>query len=326
MEEENVKVNVDDARKNELEEMKKSINTLKGKLTTLESKKKDIEKEADDLIASTIYQKKQDIERSYDEIIKEAEQRLKVVEREKVEERKKNIKNLVEHNTRSIKENNVYLGNEIKRILSEHKLPGFINSSFYMSLWNPTSVSEMIGSVVALLVAILIPTILVFGIYREKLLKAFPSVILRYIIIVLIYFLVIFVIGLIWLAIDKITKKNPEVIKEIKEIRKNIADNKKEMAKIADETNKSATDDKFDYTKLDRDIEAGKIEVENYRNKKKAALENFVNVTQDEITRKVGDEARKGMDAIDKEIANVKIELADMQKKHDTLKIEIASV
>lgn len=325
MEEENVKVNENDAKKNELEEMKKGINTLKGKLTTLESKKKDIEKEADDLIASTIYQKKQDIERSYDEIIKEAEQRLKVVEKEKVEERKKNIKNLIEHNTRSIKENNVYLLNEIKRILSEHKLPGFINSSLYMCLWNPTSASDIIGNIVASLVVLLIPTLLAFVVYRENLLKAFPNTILRYIIIVVIYFIVIFVVGLIWLAIDKMTKKKPEVLNEIRELRKNIDDNKKEMEKIASETNKSATDDKFDYTKLDRDIEAGKIEVENYRNKKKAALENFVNVTQDEITRKVGDEARKGMDAIDKEIENVKKELADLQKKHDTLKIEIAS-
>ena len=99
---------------------------------------------------------------------------------------------------------------------------------------------------------------------------------------------------------------------------------KKEIEKIIVETNKGATDDKFDYTKLDREIEAGKIEVENYRNKKKTALENFVNVTQDEITKKVGEEARKGMDAVDKEMEDVKKELADFQKKHDTLKINIA--
>ncbi len=313
-----------DERKVELEELKKSINTLKGKLTTLESKKKDIEKEADDLIASTIYQKKTDIERSYDEIIKEAEQRLKVVEKEKDDERRKNLKNLLEHNTRSIKENNVYLVNEIKRILKENELPGFMNSGFYMSLWSPTSMLEMLVSVIALLVVLLIPTILSFVVYKDALIKMFPNNIIRLIIIILIYLATIFVAGLIWLAIDKWTKKKPDIIKEIKELRKNIEDNVKEIKKIISDTNKNASDDKFDYTKLDRDIEAGKIEVENYRNKKKAALENFVNVTQDEITRKVGDEARKGMDAIDKEIAHVKIELADLQKRHDTLKIDIA--
>ena len=311
-------------KKKELEELKKSINTLKGKLTTLESKKKDIEKDADNLIAQTIYQKKMDLERSYDEIIKEAEQRLKVVEKEKLDERKKNIKNLVEHNTRSIKENNVYLANEIKRILSEHNLPGFVNSSFYMSLWNPTTVSEMLGSVIAILVALLIPTVLVFGVLRDQIFKTFSNNILRYIIITFIYFLSIFIIGLIWLLIDKITKKNPEILKEIKELRKNIFDNKKEIEKVSKETSDTATDDLFDYTKLDREIEAGKIEVENYRNKKKDALEKFVNVTQDDIAKKVGDEAKKGMDAIDKEIDDAKEELANLQKKHDILKIDIA--
>lgn len=317
--------NENDVRKTELEELKKSINTLKGKLTTLESKKKDIEKEADDLIASTIYQKKTELERSYDEIIKEAEQRLKVVEKEKSDERKKNIKNLVNHNTRGIKENNIYLKNEIKRMLSENGLPGFIDSGFYMSIWNPTNIVEMLGSIVAILVVLLVPTILSFVVYKDALVKMFPNNIIRLIIIVLIYLATIFVAGLIWLAIDKWTKKKPDILKEIREIRKNIEDNRKEIEKVVSDTNKSATDDKFDYTKLDREIEAGKIEVENYRNKRKAALENFINVTQDEITRKVGDEARKGIDAVDKEIAHVKIELADFQKKHDTLKIEIAS-
>lgn len=322
---ENEVKNENDVRKTELEELKKSINTLKGKLTTLESKKKDIEKEADDLIASTIYHKKVEIERSYDEIIKEAEQRLKVVEKEKDDERKKNLKNLIEHSTRNIKENNIYLRNEIKRMLSENELPGFMNSGFYMSLWNPTSFGEMLVSVVALLVVLLIPTILAFVVYKDALIKTFPNNIIRLIIIILIYLVTIFVAGLIWLAVDKWTKKKPEILKELKEIRKNIEDNKKEIEKVVSNISKNTTDDKFDYTKLDRDIEAGKIEVENYRNKKKVALENFINVTQDEITRKVGGEARKGMDAIDKEIAHVKIELADLQKKHDTLKIEIAS-
>ena len=67
------------------------------------------------------------------------------------------------------------------------------------------------------------------------------------------------------------------------------------------------------------------VSEENHRNKKKEALEHFVNVTQDEITKKVGEEARKGIDAVEKEIENVKEELSELQKKHDTLKIEIAS-
>ena len=308
----------------ELEELKKSINTLKGKLTTLENNKKKIEDEANELIASTIYQKKQELERSYDEIIKEAEHRLKAAEKEKADERKKNINKLVEHNTRSVRENNKYLNNEIKRILSENKLPGFINSDFYMSIWDPTTLKEKIGAFIAVLVVLVIPSVLSFGLYAKKLEEAFPSSTLRTFIIVLIYLVAIFIVGIIWLLIEKVTKKNPEVLKEVKELRKNIEDNKAEIVKITKDTHSETSDSKFDYTKLDREIENGKIEVENYRNKRKNALENFVSTTQDEIERKIGEEAKKSMNEIDKEIDSAKVELANLQKKHDDLKISIA--
>ena len=315
--------NNNDPRVTELEEIKKSINTLKGKLTTLESNKKKIENDANELIASTIYQKKQELERSYDEILKEAEQRLKVAEKEKENEKKKNIDRLVEKNTRSVRESNVYLNNEIKRILKENQLPQFINTGFYMSIWDPTTFKEKLGAMLAFILVLAIPTVISFVTFSDKLKETFPASFLRIIIIILIYFASIFIVGLIWLLIEKITKKKPEVLKEVKELRKNISDNKKEIAKITKDTNSGSEDD-FDYTKLDREIEANKIEVENYREKRKNALENFINTTQDEIERKVGDEAKKSMSAIDVEIEKVKVELASLQKKHDNLKISIA--
>ena len=307
----------------ELEELKKSINTLKGKLTTLESEKKELEKEANELIGSTIYQKKEEIERSYNEVLKEAEVRLKVAEKEKAEEKKKNLARVIEQNTRSVKENNVYLKNEIKRILEEKKLPGFVNSSFYMSVWNPLTLTEKIGAILAAVIVFLIPTIISFVIYKEKLIAAFPNNILRYIVIVLIYLAVIFIVGFVWLLVERLTKKDLDALKEIREIRKNISDNIKEIEKISKETSKEMTDDKFDYTKLDRDIEAGKIEVEKYKEKKKEAMEHFVNVTQAEIERRVGADARAGIEAINNEIEKVKLELTQTQNKHDELKLKL---
>ena len=314
-------VNNTDPRVLELEELKKSINTLKGKLTTLETNKKQIEKDANELIATTIYQKKQELERSYDEILKEAEQRLKVAEKEKEDERKKNIGKLVEKNTRSIRENNTYLNNEIKRLLKENKLPGFINSGVYMSIWNPTTMKENIGRVVACLIVLAIPTLISFVTMSDTLNKTFGA--LKIFIIILIYALVLLVAIGLWFLLDKMTKKNPDVLKEVKEIRKNIKDNKTEIDKITKAANSKSSDEQFDYTKLDRDIEANKLEVENYRNKKKNAMDNFINNTQDEIERKIGDEAKKNISIVDNEIENVKSELSILQKKHDDLKISI---
>lgn len=309
----------------ELEELKKNINTLKGKITTLDNKKKELERNARELIAKTIYQKKQEIEKSYDEVIKEAEVRLKSIEKEKLEEKKKNLNKIIEHNTKSFRENNVYLANEIKRLLKDNDLPGFINSEFYMTLWNPTNILDVMLSFLSVIIVFAIPSVLSFITFKDALIKAFPNVVIRFIIIALIYLAVIFVFALIWLAIDKLTKKKPDVLKEIIELRKNISDNKKEIAKITRSTSEETTDDKFDYTKLDREIEAGKLEIENYMTKKKEALDNFVNVTEEEITKKVEFELSKETSVLSQEIENVKLELSNLQEKHDTIKLNEAT-
>ena len=308
----------------ELEEMKKQINVLKGKITTLESKKKDIEREAEDTIGHLIYDKRKEIERSYSEVLKEAEQRLKVKEKEKADERKRNIDRVVGENTKETKESILYLKNHIKNILEEHKLPGFVNSNFYMGVWYPTTIAEWFIGVVVAIIVLAIPTLISFVFAKESLVKAFPNEIFRYIIIALIYLGVIFVAGLIWLGIDKLTKKNIDVLKEIKELRKNIADNNKVIEKITKDINKEMTDDKFDYTKIDREIEAGKLEVENYRKKKEDAMNHFENVTVEEIKARAKEEVEKKTKPIVDEIEQVKVEIADWQKKHDEFKLSIA--
>ena len=309
----------------ELEELKKNINTLKGKITTLDNKKKELERNAKELVAKTIYQKKQEIEKSYDEVIKEAEVRLKSIEKEKLEEKKKNLNKIIEHNTKSFRENNVYLVNEIKRILKDNELPGFVNSEFYMTLWNPTNILDVMLNFLLVIIVFAIPSVLSFITFKDALIKAFPNIIIRFIIIALIYLAVIFVFALIWLAIDKLTKKKPDVLKEIIELRKNISDNKKEIARIAKTTSEETTDDNFDYTKLDREIEAGKLEIENYLSKKKEALDNFINVTEGEITNKVEFELNKETSVLNQEIEKVKLELSKLQEKHDTIKLNEAN-
>ena len=308
-----------------LDELKKKINTLKGKLTTLEEKKKDLENKAKELIAKTIYEKKQEIERSYDEVLREAEVRLKATEKEKESEKKKNLDRVVEHNTRSTREDNTYLKNEINKILRDNKLPGFVNSGFYMALWYPKSIGSIFGVFIAVIIVLLIPTLLSFVIYKKELLVQFPNSIIRYIVIALIYLAFIFVFGLIWLIIDKLTKKNIAALDNIIELRKNIEENKTKIANITRETTQNMNDSEFDYTKLDREIEAERMEVENYKKKKKEAVDNFVNVTQDEITKGIESAASKDIDAIVNEMDEVKAELSTVQTEHDELKLKMAT-
>ena len=306
------------------EEIKKQINVLKGKVTTLEAEKKQIEKDAEEIVSKAVYEKRKGLERSYAEVLKEAEQRLKAKEKEKVEERKKNVNRIVEENTKETKENNTYLNNHIKNLLKENKLPGFVNSDIYMGIWNPSTIKERLIGLLTVIIVLAIPTLITFGVSKENLVKAFPIAIFRNIIIILIYLGVIFIVGLIWLAVDKLTKKNTEVLKDIKELRKNIVDNNDKIKKITEETNKEMTDDKFDYTKLDREIESCKLEVENYKKRQEEAINHFETVTVDEIKERTKKEVKKKIKPIEKEIELVKDEIANMQKEHDELKLSLA--
>ena len=308
----------------ELEGLKKQLNTLKGKITTFEAKKKELEKEAQELINKTVYEKRRDIERSFGEVLLEAEQRLKAAEKEKADERKRNIKRLVEENTKSTKESNVYLNNEIKQILTDNKLPGFVNSEIYMSMWHAKNPKQILIAAVCFLVLLLVPTYICFVSKAESLKKTFELDFLRGIVILLIYFIFIFVYGLIWLLIDKKTKGNEEVLNKIVEIRKNIFDNKKEIAKISKETETNASDENFDYTSLDRNIENNKLEVEKYKKQKEDALKSFDEVTEKEIEARVMADANVAIKQIDKDITKMKKELTETQNKHDDLKIKLA--
>ena len=308
----------------ELEGLKKQLNTLKGKITTFEAMKKELEKEAQELINKTVYEKRRDIERSFGEVLLEAEQRLKAAEKEKADERKRNIKRLVDENTKSTKESNVYLNNEIKQILTDNKLPGFVNSEIYMSMWHAKNPKQILIAAVCFLVLLLVPTYICFVLKAESLKKTFELDFLRGIVILLIYFIFIFVYGLIWLLIDKKTKGNEEALNKIVEIRKNISDNKKEIAKISKETETNASDENFDYTSLDRNIENNKLEVEKYKKQKEDALKSFDEVTEKEIEARVMADANVAIKQIDKDITKMKKELTETQNKHDDLKIKLA--
>lgn len=304
-----------------IESLKKEINELKGKITTLEEKKEELVNKRNDLISKTVLSKKAEIENTYGEILLEAEKRLEVSKKEKEKERKKNISELVDKNTKEIKEKILFLKNEIKRLLKENKIPGIVNSEFYYIIWAPYNFLQVLKGLFFNILLLIIPTIVVFFPLKEKIF-ANPNKIIRIICIICVYLAFIFVYSLIWLMIDKLTKKKPEILNEIKELRKNIKENEKEMEKVTKKITKETKDEEFDYTKIDRDIESGEIEVNNLKEKKKIALETFANVTEDEIKKKFFEETKADIEEKEKEIESTKEILKAKQKECDELRLK----
>lgn len=306
-----------------VEKLKKELNLSKGKLTTFEKEKAEILKQKEGLINKTIYEKRKAIDNTYSEVILEVEKRLKSLKAAKDKEKKENISKLVEQNTKETKNNNFYLNNEIKKIIESNKLPGFVNSELYFSLFSPYTLMQWLkGTLISIIILLVVPFALCYLFVYKNNAFSIDSPTLLIIVAICIGLIYVAIIGSIWLLIDKSSKKNPEALNRIKDIRKNIKENEKTINEIARRTSDEATDDKFDYTKIDRDIEATTLELEKRNAEKKTATEKFLNETEPQIKSKIEKDIKPKLDEIDKEIENLKIEIAAKQKVYDDTKLE----
>ena len=306
-----------------LEQIKKELNLMSGKLTTFEKEKAEILSKKETLINKTIYEKRKSIDSAYNEVILEVEKRLKALKVEKDKEKKENINRLIDQNTKETKDNNFYLNNEIKKIIESNKLPGFVNSELYFSLFSPYTLMQWIkGTIISIIILLVIPFILCYlFIYKNNVLSL-DSPTLQIIVAICIGLIYVAIIGSIWLLVDKSSKKNPEALNQIKDIRKNIKENNKTINEIARKTSDEATDDKFDYTKIDRDIEATTLELEKRNEEKKVATEKFVNETEQQIKNKIERDVKPKLDELTSQIEELKAEISTKQKLYDDTRLQ----
>ena len=296
-----------DAKKSilEEEEIRKSINVIKGRITTFEEKEKEHKKNKEIAINKTINDKKSEIENTYSEIINDAEKRLKVAVEKKEKEKKKNLQELVEKSTKVTKENGVYLKNELRKVLKENKLPKFANSKLYLSMYNMHSLLEFIICLMVIVITLVgIPFFISEIFFRDK------SIWIK----ILIYAVDILFFGIVYMFVDSITK-NKTALKDVRELRKNIKDNDKEIKKITKKITRETTDEQFDYTKLDREIEAVGIEIKNAKENRIKSIEKFNQETREEITKSIEKMNEAEEKEIDKTIKTANKNLIDEQKK-----------
>ena len=289
----------------EEEEIRKSINVIKGRITTFEEKEKEHKKNKELAINKTINDKKNEIENAYSEIIDEAGKRLKNAVEKKEREKKKNLQQLIDKNTKVSKENSVYLKNELKKVLKENKLPRFVNTKLYLSLYNIHSLLEFIICIFVIFITLVgIPFLVNKVLFSDK------SIWIK----ILIYAIDILFFGILYMLIDSMTK-NKAALKDVRELRKNIKDNEKEIKRIIRKVQKETTDEQFDYTKLDREIEAVGIEIKNAKENRIKTIEKFNAETRDEITKSIEKMNEAEEKEIDKTLKAANKSLIEEQKK-----------
>ena len=303
----------------DVEEKKKDINLLKGKKATYEQKVAELTKVKEEIIEKTIKERKQDLDRDFDDRFTNINNRISEAKNKREKERKKNITLLIEKETTTKRKNNVFLKNEIKRVLRENKVSSIVNTKFYLSIFKPSNIGEYFRAIVYFICCfVLIPLIIVLYPYTEQATKTVNSSK------ILLWIMVAAFFGCIYLLIDKFVKVDDETLKEIRELRKDIKDNLKEIKKISKSIMKDKDDSKFDYTVFDREIEQANMDMEKAKAKQKEAIENFETVVKKELQENIENAANKDIDLIKKELSKIETELKKEQSKLESIKKQIA--
>lgn len=297
----------------DVEEKKKDINLLKGKKATYEQKVAELNKAKDEIIEKTIKERRQDLDRDFDDRFTNIRNRISEAKNKREKERKKNISLLIEKETTTKRNNNIFLKNEIKRVLKENKVSGIVNTKFYLSVFKPSNIGEFLRALLYFVCCfVLIPFIIIF-IYRGQ------SIWVK----ILIAIMNTFFFGCIYLLIDKFTKVDNETLKEIRELRKDIKDNLKEIKKISKTITKDNDDSRFDYTVFDREIEQANMDMEKAKAKQKEAIENFETVVKKELQENIENAANKDIDLLKKELNKIEADLKKEQNKFESIKKQI---
>ena len=296
----------------DIEEKKKDINILKGKKTTYEEKVASLNKTKEEIIEKTIKERRQELERDFDDRFNNIKNRISEAKNKREKERKKNISILIEKETTEKRNNNIFLKNEIKKLLKENKISKIANTNFYLSIYKPTNFFDILRIILYILIFFIgIPVIILVSPIKSQPVK------------ILIIVGIVFFFGCIYLLIDKFVKVDEETVKELKELRKNIKDNKKEIKKITKKINNEKDDSNFDYTAYDREIEQANMDMEKTKKKYQETVDNFENVVKEELKTNIENAANKDIDLVKKEISKIETELEKEQNKFESITKQI---
>ena len=300
----------------EEEDKKKEINVIKGKIATFDQKVVDLEKAKKDCIEKTVKEKKAELEKSYDDLMINTTQKIKHAREQKEKEIKKNKASQIETDTREKKDNIVYLKNRIKSVLKENKMPFYVNTNFYFSLFKYESAAGVIRAI--LIIAVLLVVIPGLFVSFVEPFKSTDNVFLKG----LVFVVFVLIWGGIYMLLEKLSNANDDAIKEIKDLRKEIRENKKQINDITKRINEDTDETKFDYSKYDKEIEQASNDLKILGDKRIDALENFNNVVEKEIVESIEAEADKDIEEAKRNLEKAKNNLVTEEENYEKLKLK----
>lgn len=291
-------LNAVDARDNAKDALDKSTEQKRQLNAQLSSLSDAIAKEKNEIIR----RRKIDLEASYDKQIRSAKTEIKKIEDERQKALDRAIKERTIQATKSTLEAVANDEKSFKAYASAQKLPVFMRTRAYFSLFCP----DIAGYIGLFAIFLILLVISLLGIRANYLGGGWPLVFFIVLLVIVLAALVVYV--LIW---TNTRVKYRDQINTAKEILKRAAGSKKTARDIEKNIRKAGDDQSYGLESFDRELSEKNAAKANIEAKKADALSNFENEIKNKLSSDIDANHKEEIDALNTRIAELESTISE---------------
>lgn len=274
----------------------KDHNGKKEKLALLQVEVKEIQKNIDtaekalkDEIDTTLKSRRDAVSAGFDKSIESDQEKLKKILAEREKAKTKGVKERINVETSSLREDNAGLSEEIKQAFRQQKIPAFCRGRWFASLYMTSGIKDVMVVFITLLFIFAVIPMLVC--YFVKDINPF---------IVCAIYMVLILISYIFNKImyDVIKMPHLETLKAYKETKEKISANKIKIKKIQRSIRKDKNEDMYGLDRYDSNIKQLRADIEQIEGKKAMALQEFDSAVKPNIIAQIDGKDRARIEAM----------------------------
>ena len=270
-------------------------------------------RELEKLRASIDKEKNGVIDRRRGDIEAEYEKQLRSLDnsiRELTEKRKKardlGVKNRIKSETAELYSANEERTRELKRTISDSKLPAYSRSRLYYALFMPRSPREFLVAILCFAVVfILLPLILMLAIPGEGPLES-----------ILIYVAVIIIFGGIYIkTLHRTRLRDPEGVRKGRELVSQLNENDKHIRRMKRSIKRDKDDRLYDLSSYDDELTKLADQKKQVEDKRTEALASFDAVTRNVLSDEINEKHKSELEKLSIDVSDRSGRIATMEKE-----------
>ena len=258
--------------------MKKESEDKAGQLKRLQRNLENEQREVNDTIADTIKKRRTETIKPFETQISDLQGQLKKEQSKREKARNVGVKTRIERETAQLTAESREITNRIKMISSRNGVPGYCSSSLFQIMSAPKGLKQIVIFLVMLLLAFGVIPVGAWLLWGSK---STLWLIIAYVVCILVFG------GLYYLFVIRNKQMHSDEIKEISLLRDERAIKKDAIDRIAKGIQNDQSDEMYNLAEFDIRINELNGQISQLEQQKKAAAEQFDNITQQEITDEI---------------------------------------